>query len=115
MKLLNQSVPLENCKSGEILLSAEFIPSCMAGKQKEPTQVAIVENIKVTGQVVEADEQAPTESVKKEKLETIQTAEKQIIKSQETVSESDISTQKYIEKGAKGLRDSLKKGLSSKK
>merc|ERR1712105_543409 len=25
-KLLNQWIPLENCKSGEVLLSAEFIP-----------------------------------------------------------------------------------------
>ena len=37
MKLLNQWVPLENCKSGESLLSAEFIPSWMAETKRAYT------------------------------------------------------------------------------
>merc|ERR1711936_1363572 len=53
IKLMNQWVPLENCKSGEILLSAEFIPSSMVEQHKEPAQVTIVEKIKETGQVVD--------------------------------------------------------------
>merc|ERR1712106_434857 len=34
-QLLNQWTPLEKCKSGEVLLSAEFIPLAVAQQQKE--------------------------------------------------------------------------------
>merc|ERR1712055_629563 len=53
IKLLNQWVPLENCKSGEILLSAEFIPSSMVEQQKTSAQGNAVDKIKETGHVVD--------------------------------------------------------------
>merc|ERR1712066_781050 len=34
-QLLNQWIPLKNCKSGEVLISAEFIPQAAVQKQKE--------------------------------------------------------------------------------
>merc|ERR1712066_117863 len=34
-QLLNQWMPLKNCKSGEVLISAEFIPQAAVQKQKE--------------------------------------------------------------------------------
>ena len=34
-KLINQWIPLEKCKSGEILVSAEFIPLALVEQPKE--------------------------------------------------------------------------------
>ena len=52
IKLLNKWIPLENCKSGEILLSAEFISSSMVEQQEQPTQVTVIEKMKETGKVL---------------------------------------------------------------
>merc|ERR1712096_31804 len=87
-QLLNQWIPLESCKPGEVLISAEFIA---------------LSNIK------ESEEHGAATLIKKDNLETVQTVEKLTIKKEERVSEVNISTQKSFEKGAKGLKDTLKK------
>merc|ERR1712226_834953 len=43
-KLLNQWFPLENCKSGEVLLSAEFIPLANVESQKDVRQLKVTES-----------------------------------------------------------------------
>ena len=43
-KLLNQWVPLENCKSGEVLLSAEFIPLANVESQKDVIKRKVTES-----------------------------------------------------------------------
>ena len=43
-KLLNQWVPLENCKSGEVLLSAEFIPLANVESQKDVIKLKVTES-----------------------------------------------------------------------
>merc|ERR1712106_341803 len=47
-QLLNQWTPLEKCKSGEVLLSAEFIPLIMVKQQKEVEPLIAAEPIKET-------------------------------------------------------------------
>merc|ERR1712106_1035335 len=51
-QLLNQWIPLEKCKSGEVLLSAEFIPLAMVQQQKGVEPLIAAEQIKETGQEV---------------------------------------------------------------
>ena len=63
-KLVNNWIQLQQCKTGEILLSAEFLPS---GEQKvtsESTQKAIPEPAKEKTPVTDV---VPTPTVKKEK------------------------------------------------
>merc|ERR1712002_744437 len=87
MKVLNKWIPLENCKSGEVLLSAEFIPlaSIQKGeniakpvdsksfeedkKQIEPkiSETIEVQDSKVAKQVIEASE---TTEEKKTEIES---------------------------------------------
>merc|ERR1712168_1576458 len=66
-KLQNEWIPLDNCKSGEILLSAEFIP---------------IANIQQSKQVEEHVEEQPTPDKPEEKdtkpKETVQDSEKSI-------------------------------------
>merc|ERR1712123_99876 len=51
-KLLNQWIPLEKCKSGELLLSAEFIPLAIVQRQREVEPLVLAAPIKESIQEV---------------------------------------------------------------
>merc|ERR1712106_763959 len=84
-KLMNQWIPLEKCKSGEILLSAEFIPLSLVQQEKQIESVNIMEK-----QEVKSAEFAKQEIINKDIQE-------------EKVKKDDVNIQKKSEKGAKGL------------
>merc|ERR1712106_225660 len=97
-QLLNQWIPLEKCKSGAVLLSAEFIP---VEKVKQQKQIEADKNNK---EEVDNSAEFATQEIKKkdnQQVENIQEAVKQ---------------QHTAEKGAKGLKDILikDKNISSK-
>merc|ERR1712123_480749 len=54
-QLLNQWIPLEKCKSGEVLLSAEFIPLAMVQQQKGIEPLIAAEPIRQTGIEIDTD------------------------------------------------------------
>merc|ERR1711892_1256275 len=97
-QLLNQWIPLEKCKSGAILLSAEFIP---VEKVKQQKQIEADKNNKE--EVDNSAEFAIQEITKKDnqQVENIQEA---------------VIQQHTADKGAKGLKDILikDKNISSK-
>merc|ERR1711872_803995 len=94
--LLNQWITLDKCKSGEVLVSAEFIP------------VSYVEKPAVSPepQVINKDEKATT--VEKTNIEII-SHEKRI----DIASEVVVDDKKEKDKGAKGLKDTLAKEKES--
>merc|ERR1711872_224991 len=94
--LLNQWITLDKCKSGEVLVSAEFIP------------VSYVEKPAVSPepQVFDKDEKAPT--VEKTNIEIV-SHEKRIDIAPEVV----VDDKKEKDKGAKGLKDTLSKEKES--
>merc|ERR1712128_258101 len=51
-KLLNHWIPLEKCKSGEVLLSAEFIPLAIVQQQREVEPLVLASPIKESVQEV---------------------------------------------------------------
>merc|ERR1711892_1648825 len=55
-KLLNQWIPLEECKSGEVLISAEFIPLEKIQKQKEVEPTIAAESKNENIQEVDTEE-----------------------------------------------------------
>merc|ERR1711892_405354 len=54
-KLLNHWIPLEKCKSGEVLLSAEFIPLAIVQQQREVEPLVLASPIKVSVQEVDLE------------------------------------------------------------
>merc|ERR1711892_616938 len=73
-QLLNKWIPLEKCKSGEVLLSAEFIPLEKIKKQKEVEPIIAAGSIKETIKEVDTvtkkiKEKAPPEFAIKEQKE----------------------------------------------
>merc|ERR1712106_902776 len=54
-QILNRWVPLEKCKSGEVLLSAEFLPLAMVQQEKEAEPLIAAEPIKKTVQEADID------------------------------------------------------------
>merc|ERR1711892_1244692 len=54
-QLLNHWIPLEKCKSGEVLLSAEFIPLAMVQQQEVIEPLITAEPIKQTGKEINKD------------------------------------------------------------
>merc|ERR1739838_990331 len=73
-QLLNKWIPLEKCKSGEVLLSAEFIPLEKIQKQKEVEPIIAAGSIKETIEEVDTvtkkiKEKAPPEFAIKEQKE----------------------------------------------
>merc|ERR1712106_867624 len=54
-KLLNQWIPLEKCKSAEVLLSAEFIPLAFVQQQREVEQLVLTASIKESVQEVDLE------------------------------------------------------------
>merc|ERR1739838_1032334 len=73
-QLLNKWIPLEKCKSGEVLLSAEFIPLEKIQKQKEVEPIIAAGSIKETIKEVDTvtkkiKEKAPPEFAIKEQKE----------------------------------------------
>merc|ERR1712106_1092539 len=53
--LLNQWIPLEKCKSGELLLSAEFVPLAIVQQQREVEPLVLASPIKVSVQEVDLE------------------------------------------------------------
>merc|ERR1712106_1189952 len=53
--LLNQWIPLEKCKSGEVLLSAEFIPLAIVQQQREVEPLVLAAPIKESVQEVDLE------------------------------------------------------------
>merc|ERR1712096_534894 len=87
----NQWVPLEKCKTGEVLLSAEFIPLAMVQQQK---QVEVVDN------------------VLKQDISSVEIPIQEIIRKdieQEEDKKEEIKTQKSNKTGVMGLEDISKK------
>merc|ERR1712228_46840 len=90
--LFNQWITLDKCKSGEVLVSAEFIPMSHVEKQAvSPEQ-----------QVINVDEKATT--VEKTNTEIV-SHEKRI----DIASEVVVDDKEAKDKGAKGLKDKLSK------
>merc|ERR1712226_458245 len=61
-KLLNQWIPLKECKSGQILLSAEFIPAAIVKEQgkvnkTEPTKESLQEMASVSKEIIKETKQ----------------------------------------------------------
>merc|ERR1739838_964049 len=80
-QLLNQWIPLKKCKSGEVLLSAEFIPLAMVQQQKGVEPLIAAEQSKETIQEVDFD---TTEKIK-EKAPEDRTSEVAIVQQQKEV------------------------------
>merc|ERR1711892_896960 len=113
-QMLNQWIPLENCKSGEVLFSAEFVPQGSVQKSKgiesavkedstkedlkhiEPTVKETVE-VKVEDSTIERQTE-----IRKQEIHLEEQKEEVLIKK-----EGQIKIVK--EKGAKGLKDLLNK------
>merc|ERR1711970_1483762 len=92
-QLLNQWIPLKNCKSGEVLISAEFIPQAAVQKQKESEPLESI-----------AKQEDTQKSLEMTKQEThIEQSEKEILVKQETQIETS------TKKGGKGLKEVLNK------
>merc|ERR1739838_497711 len=67
-QLLNQWIPLEKCKSGEVLLSAEFIPLAMVQQQSKVETLIISVPIKEPFQEVDVEaEEVKNEMISQEK------------------------------------------------
>merc|ERR1712168_1767681 len=92
-QLLNQWIPLKNCKSGEVLISAEFIPQAAVQKQKESEPLESIAK--------QEDTQKSSEMTKQETH--IEQSEKEILVKQETQIETS------TKKGGKGLKEVLNK------
>merc|ERR1711915_35894 len=90
--LLNQWITLDKCNSGEVLVSAEFIPMCHIEKPA----------VSPEPQVINVDEKATT--VEKTNTEIV-SHEKRI----DIASEVGVDDKKANDKGAKGLKDKLSK------
>merc|ERR1711874_463641 len=132
-KMINQWIPLENCKSGEVLLSAEFIPLASLQKseniekslatksskddlkQIEPkTKESIeVQDTTAAKEVVEESETTKQEKIIVKKTEEVKqelVQESKITESIDSV-EAAVSTkvETLPEKGAMGLKEVLNK------
>merc|ERR1711936_905611 len=110
-KLLNQWFPLENCKSGEVLLSAEFIPLANVESQKDVRQLKVKESGKES--VHEVDIESKKKAEEKKPVETIT---KPLF---ETSSVPSSMPKKVLEKGQISItvykaRDIEKKGMFGK-
>merc|ERR1712168_1027405 len=92
-QLLNQWIPLKNCKSGEVLISAEFIPQAAVQKQKESEPLESIAK--------QEDTQKSSDITKQETH--IEQSEKEILVKQETQIETS------TKKGGKGLKEVLNK------
>merc|ERR1712173_315562 len=92
-QLLNQWIPLKNCKSGEVLISAEFIPQAAVQKQKESEPLESIAK--------QDDTQKSSEITKQETH--IEQGERETLVKKETQIETS------TKKGGKGLKEVLNK------
>merc|ERR1712115_278655 len=92
-QLLNQWMPLKNCKSGEVLISAEFIPQAAVQKQKESEPLESIAK--------QDDTQQSSEITKQETH--IEQGETETLVKKETQIETS------TKKGGKGLKEVLNK------
>merc|ERR1712203_706465 len=90
-QLLNQWIPLKNCKSGEVLISAEFISQATVQKQKESEPLE---------SIAKQDENQKSSEIPKQETH-IEQSEKEILVKQETQIETS------TKKGGKGLKEVL--------
>merc|ERR1711892_1269306 len=68
-KLLNHWIPLEKCKSGEVLLSAEFIPLAIVQQQREVEPLVLTASIKESVQEVDLEpKEIKKETIPQEKI-----------------------------------------------
>merc|ERR1739838_980044 len=87
-QLLNQWIPLEKCKSGEVLLSAEFIPLAMVPLQKGIEPIIAAEPIKQTGKEIDTDNNEIAQDKIAPELEIVKQKEVEPLIAAETIKES---------------------------
>merc|ERR1712106_616883 len=92
-QLLNQWIPLEKCKSGEVLISAEFIPQALVQKEKEHEPLKTIEKNEDIQQLKEITKQEIHLESSKEEVLIKKTTESKFLQ----------------EKGAQGLKEVLNK------
>merc|ERR1712106_1018955 len=80
-QFLNQWIPLEKCKSGEVFLSVEFIPLSMVQQQNEVEPLIAAEQINETVLEVDFD----TKEKRKEKAPEDKTSEVAVVQQQKEV------------------------------
>merc|ERR1712106_1137747 len=88
-QLLDQWIPLEKCKSGDVLLSAEFIPLAMVQKQKDIEPITEAVPIKETGKKVDIDTKEMAAQKKTPEPAIVkQQKEVEVIIAEETINET---------------------------
>merc|ERR1712106_1020569 len=92
-QLLNQWIPLEKCKSGEVLISAEFIPQALVQKEKELEPLKTIEKNEDIQQIKE---------ITKQKIHLEDSKEEVLIK-------KNTKSKIVQEKGVQGLNEVLNK------
>merc|ERR1711892_1575890 len=92
-RLLNQWIPLKKCKSGEVLISAEFIPQALVQKEKELEPLKTIEKNEDIKQIKEITKQEIHLESSKEEVLITKNTESKIVQ----------------EKGAQGLKEVLNK------
>merc|ERR1711981_933005 len=132
-KMLNQWIPLENCKSGEVLLSAEFIPLASLQKSEDidkslapkPTKDDLkqiepkakesidVQDTTAVKEVVEESETTKQEKIIVKKTEEVKQELVQDSKITESIDSVEAAASTKVEtlpeKGAMGLKEVLNK------
>merc|ERR1739838_1275680 len=113
-QMLNQWIPLENCKSGEVLFSAEFVPQGSVQKSKDIESAVKEDSTKEDLKHIEPTVKETVEvKVEDSTIERQTEIRKQEIHLEEQKEEVLIRKEGQIkivkEKGAKGLKDLLNK------
>merc|ERR1712123_479524 len=113
-QMLNQWIPLENCKSGEVLFSAEFVPQGSVQKSKDIESAVKEDSTKEDLKHIEPTVKETVEvKVEDSTIERQTEIRKQEIHLEEQKEEVLIKKEGQIkivkEKGAKGLKDLLNK------
>merc|ERR1712013_920993 len=92
-QLLNQWIPLKNCKSGEVLISAEFIPQAAVQKQKESEPLE---------SIAKQDDTQKSSEIKIQETHIEQGETETLVKKETRIETS-------TKKGGKGLKEVLNK------
>merc|ERR1712025_817536 len=90
-QLLNQWIPLKNCKSGEVLISAEFIPQAELQKRIQLEQSKSIDKQEDTNKISETTKQDTL-------VESSQ---------EEVLIQKDVQIESTTAKGGKGLKEVL--------
>merc|ERR1712106_683222 len=113
-QVLNQWIPLENCKSGEVLFSAEFVPQGSVQKSKDIESAvkedSTKEDLKHIEPTVKETVEVKVEDSTIERQTEIRKQEIHLEEQKEEVLIKKEGQNKIVkEKGAKGLKDLLNK------